>query len=142
MLINYNDISTLKALINGTLSAAEISWLNNKIAEVEQKHDEYIQKRNKLQEAVLTALDGTSKNWQYYHLCYYGKTADEIRQEVSKILNTEINLPMVTYALRTLVNDKKIIRHEGNKYIADRVNYYGKKYTPNVVFTLAAEKEN
>lgn len=134
MFFNYDDISLIKSLMNGTAPEEEIDWLNSEIINLEHEHKEYIQKQTKFQETILTALKGTNEG--YYYLCYNGKTADEIRQEVSKILNTEINLQMVVYALRVLVKDKKIVRHEGNKYIADRVNYYGKKYRPNVVFTL------
>lgn len=105
---------------------------------MEHKHEQYIQRRNKFYEAILTALEGTNK--YFYHPSYQGKTANEIWQEISKILNTEITLPMVSYALRILVNDKKVVRHERTKHVISRVNYYGKSYKPDVVFTLYPEE--
>lgn len=135
MLISYRDVTLIKSLMDGTATREDFFWLNNQIEALEEEHQEYLEQQKKLDDSVLKSVKDTSF---YTYGC--GKTASEILSDVARDLRTEVSLPLITYSLRRLVAAEQVKRIENKHFMADRTNFYGKRYRPDVVFALVKEE--
>lgn len=135
MLISYRDVALIKSLMDGTATREDFLWLNNQIEALEEEHQERMEMQKKLDNSVLKSIEDTSF---YTYGC--GKTASEILSDVARDLRTEISLPLITYSLRRLVAAKQVERIEDKSFMAERTNFYGKRYRPDVVFALVKEE--
>lgn len=131
MIINYKDVALLKSLMDGSATEEDIFFLNSQITQVEREYQEHMDMQKKLDEAVLNSLGNIR-----FASHGAGKTASEILDEVSRDLRANVSLPLITYSLRRLTAHNQVKRIYDKRVMGERINFYGKRYKPDVVFTL------